>query len=161
MVLIAVLIKRDQKIGLITRRKHFAGTDTDLEDGRAAGDGGWNCHVSHDVLIAASGEPGEKRAGGLDSVLRIAGEADDGVLNIFRAKIGPVRRRSRSHGGGIGFLHRGYIRIYRFAHGISRSYATIKVTDQALGSSAGLEIRDHRSPVRSHMSQRRELTADL
>ena len=56
-----------------------------------AGNRGGDRHVSHDVLIAAAGEPGEKRAGGLDAVLRIAGQPDDGVLNVFRAQIGAIR----------------------------------------------------------------------
>src|SRR5438552_16138479 len=108
MVLITVLIKRDQKIGFVAGRQDFAGTDADLKDGRAAGDGGGNRHVSHDVLIAASGESGEKCAGRLNSVLRIAGQTDDRVLNIFRTKIGAVRAR---------LWDGGYIGINGIAHG--------------------------------------------
>src|SRR5947209_218802 len=108
MVLITVLIKRDQEIGFVTGREHFARTDADLEDGRSARNGGGNRHVSHDVLIAASSEPGEKRARGLNSVLRIAGEPDDCVLNIFRSKIGAVRAR---------LWDGGYIGINGIAHG--------------------------------------------
>jgi hypothetical protein len=44
-------------------------------------------------VVAAAGEPGEERAGGLNSVLRITGEADHGVLNAFRPQIGAIRRR--------------------------------------------------------------------
>src|SRR5438309_540140 len=94
MVLITVLIKCDEKIGFVTSRQNFARTDADLEDRRPAGDGGGNRHVSHDVLIAASGEACEKCAGGLNSVLRIASKPNDCVLNIFRAQIGAVRTRS-------------------------------------------------------------------
>jgi len=46
-------------------------------------------------LIAAAGEPCEKRAGGLDSVLRISGQTNDRVINIFRAKIGALGLRRR------------------------------------------------------------------
>ena len=102
MVLVTVLIKRDEKVGFIASREYFAGTDPDLKDRRAAGDRGRDRHVSHDVLVAAPGQPREKRAGGLNSVLRIAGQTDDGVLNIFRAQISAVRcrtgRRGRSGG---------------------------------------------------------------
>src|SRR5437588_1283463 len=108
MVLITVLIKRDQEIGFVTGRQDFAGTDADLKDGRAAGNGGGNRHISHDVLIAASSESGEKRARGLNSVLRIAGQADDCVLNIFRAQIGAV---------GSWLWDGGYIGINGIAHG--------------------------------------------
>src|SRR5437660_358881 len=108
MVLITVLIKRDQKIGFVTGREHFAGTDAHLKDRRSAGDGGWNGHVSHDVLIAAASEPGEKCARGLNSILRIAGQPDDRVLNIFRAQIGAVRAR---------LWDGGYVGINRSAHG--------------------------------------------
>ena len=48
-------------------------------------------HVGHDILFAASGESGQKGAGGLNSVLRIPGETNYGVLNIFRPQIGAVR----------------------------------------------------------------------
>src|SRR5260370_29260939 len=94
MVLITVLIKCDQKIGFVTGRKHFARTDADLKDRWTTGNGGGNRHVSHDVLIAASGQSRQKRAGGLNSVLRIASKPNDCVLNIFRAQISAVRTRS-------------------------------------------------------------------
>ena len=93
-VLVAVLIKRDEEIGFVAGGEDFAGAHADLENGRAAGDGGGNRHVGHDVLIAAAGEAREESAGALDAVLRIAGEANDGVVDVFGAKIGAVRGRS-------------------------------------------------------------------
>ena len=90
MVLVTVLIKRDQKIGFITGGQHFARTDAHLENRRTTGDRGRDGHVGHDVLLAATGEAGEERAGSLNSVLRISGEPDHGVLNTFRAQIGPL-----------------------------------------------------------------------
>ena len=91
-VLVTVLIKRDEKIGFVTGGKHFAGAHADLENGWTAGNGGGNRHVSHDVLVAAAGEAREKGAGGLNAVLGIAGETDDGVVDVFGAEIGSVRR---------------------------------------------------------------------
>ena len=93
-VLVAVLIKRDEEIGFVAGGEDFAGAHADLENGGAAGDGGGNRHVGHDFLGAAAGEPGEERAGALDAVLRITGEPDDGVVDVFRAEIGAVRGRS-------------------------------------------------------------------
>ena len=91
-VLVTVLIKRDEEIGFVARGEDFARADADLEDRRPAGDGGRDRHVGHDVLVAASGEPREESAGALDAVLRISREADDGVVDVFRAKIGALRR---------------------------------------------------------------------
>ena len=51
-----------------------------------------NGHERHDFLFAAAGEPREKTADGLDAVLRIAGDADDRLVdprNLWRA----IRRR--------------------------------------------------------------------
>src|SRR5437762_3331591 len=119
-VLITVLIKRDQKIGFVTGREHFARTHADLKNRRSARDGGWNRHISHDVVVAASGQSREKRAGSLNSVLRIAGKANDGVLNIFRAQISAVRTRTGGSRSGLvrrgGFLDCSYVGINRIAH---------------------------------------------
>ena len=52
-----------------------------------------NRHVSHHILVAASGESGQKRAGRLNSVLRIPSKANYGVLNVFRAEIGAIWSR--------------------------------------------------------------------
>src|SRR5438105_6252937 len=93
-VLLTVLIKRDQKIGYVTGREHFTRAHADVKNGRAAGNGGWNRHISHDVVVAASGQSREKRAGGLNSVLRISGKANHSVVDIFRTKIRAVRRRT-------------------------------------------------------------------
>ena len=65
-VLITVLVKRDEKIGFVAGGKHFAGADADLENRRSAGNGGGDRHVGHDVLSAASGESGEKSAGAFE-----------------------------------------------------------------------------------------------
>ena len=98
-VLVAVLIKGDEEIGFVAGGEHFARADADLEDRRPARNGGGNRHVSHDVLVAAAGEAGEESAGALDAVLRIAGEADDGVVDALRAQVGALRRG----GGWLGF----------------------------------------------------------
>ncbi len=104
-VLVAVLIKRDQEIGFVTRREHFARAHADLKDRRPAGDGGGNRHVGHDILVAPAGEPGEKRTRALDAVLRIAGEADDGVVDALRAEIGAFGRAVGRIGFGQGRIH--------------------------------------------------------
>ena len=135
-VLVTVLIKRDEEVGFVARRRTSPDAHADLENRRPAGDGGRDRHVGHDVLVAAAGEPGEKRAGALDAVLRIAGEPDDGVVNIFRPQIGAVRTGtgggSRSGAGGrIGgrrAITLGYSRS--FIHGI------IKLTELAQHSTA-------------------------
>ena len=77
-------------------------------------------------MVTASGQAREKRAGGLNSVLRIPGETNYGVLNIFRPQIGAVRTGtgggSRSGAGGrIGgrrAIALGYSRS--FIHGIMK-----------------------------------------
>ena len=122
-VLVTVLVKRDEQIRFVAGGEHFAGADADLENRRAAGDRGRNRHVRHDLLLAATGEPREKAADGLDAVLRIAGEADDGVVNVFGTQIGasgcrqngPARGR-RIGRGGIGTLDLRIARSYRIAH---------------------------------------------
>ena len=91
-VLVTVLIKRDEEIGFVAGGENFARADADLENRRTAGDRGGNRHVSHDVLVAAAGEPGEESAGALDAVLRIAGEPDDGVVDVFGTQIGALGR---------------------------------------------------------------------
>ena len=95
-VLVAVLIKGDEEIGFVAGGEDFARADADLENRRPAGNRGRDRHVGHDVLVAAAGEPGEKRAGALDAVLRIAGEADNGVVDVFRAEIGAFAEGSDS-----------------------------------------------------------------
>src|SRR5437764_11218126 len=116
MVLITVLIKRDQKIGFVAGGKNFTGTDAYLKDRRPSGNRRGDRHVGHDVLIAATGESGEKRAGGLNSILRITGESNDGVLNVFRSKIGALRRRRRGNRGRVRLLDLGGAWSYRIAH---------------------------------------------
>ena len=77
-VSVAVVVKAEQQVGLIAGAEHFAGADAHLEDGGAAGNGGRNGHESHDLLLAAAGKAGEKAADGLDAILGIARDADDG-----------------------------------------------------------------------------------
>jgi hypothetical protein len=68
-VLVTVLVKRDQKIGFVTRRQHFSRTDAHLKNGRATGNRGRDRHVGHDVVLAAPGQAREECAGGLNAVL--------------------------------------------------------------------------------------------
>jgi len=89
-VLVTVLVKRDQKISFIAGRQHFAGTDAHLENGRTTRDRGRDGHVGHDVVLAASGKAGQERTRGLNSILRITREPDHRVLNAFRPQIGPL-----------------------------------------------------------------------
>ena len=55
MVLVAVLIERDQKVGFITGGEYFSGTDPDLKNRWSTGNGGRDSHVGHDVLVTATG----------------------------------------------------------------------------------------------------------
>ena len=105
-VLITMLIKRDQEIRFITRRKHFARAHAHLENRRPARDGGRDRHVSHDLLRAASSEPGEEGARALDAVLRISGETNDGVVDVLGAEIGAVDMRDVAVGNFSGFSDR-------------------------------------------------------
>ena len=41
-----------------------------------------NRHERHDFLLAAAGQPRQKAADGLDAVLRIAGDADDRLVDL-------------------------------------------------------------------------------
>ena len=79
---------------------------------------GGDGHVGHDILIAASGEPGEECARRLNTVLRISGKTNDSVPNIFRTKIGAV---GAGRGRRVRFLHLSITGSYWFAHKISRS----------------------------------------
>src|SRR5205814_6471539 len=93
-VLITMLIERDEKIGFVAGRKHFARAHADLKDRRSTGNRGWDRHVSHDIVVAASSQAREECAGGLNAVLRISGQTNYGVLNILRTQIGAVRSRT-------------------------------------------------------------------
>ena len=90
MVLVTMLVKRDQKISFIASGQYFTRTDPDLEDRRSTRDRCRDRHVSHDIVIAAPGQACEKSAGGLNAVLRISGETNYGVIDVFRAQIGPL-----------------------------------------------------------------------
>ncbi len=54
-------------------------------------------------MIAAPGQACEKRAGSLNSILRIARETNYGVIDVFRAQIGPGWRAGWSAVRSIGF----------------------------------------------------------
>src|SRR5439155_15520147 len=110
-VLITVLIKRDEKIGFVAGRKHFARAHADLKDRRSTGNRGWDRHVSHDIVIAPSGKACQKSAGGLNSVLRISRQTTDGVLDVLRTQIGAVRSRTGSSGGRVGWSAARSIRL--------------------------------------------------
>jgi hypothetical protein len=99
-VLVTVLIERDEEIGFVARGKDFARPHADLKDRRAAGNGGGDRHVGHDFLCAAAGKAREESAGALDAVLRISGEPDDGIIDVLRAKIGALRCRSGGWSSG-------------------------------------------------------------
>ena len=98
-VLVTVLIERDEEIGFVARGEDFARAHADLEDRRAAGDSGGDRHVGHNVLSTASGQAREESSRALNAILRISREADYGVVDAFGAKIGALRRA----GGMIGF----------------------------------------------------------
>ena len=106
MRVVAVLIERDEEVGLVAGGEDLAGAHADLENGRAAGDGGGDGHVGHDLLVAATGEAGKEAAEGLDAVLGITGEADDGVRNGLGGG-GGRRRGGRASLGRIGTNHKG------------------------------------------------------
>src|SRR5436190_10679366 len=76
-VLVRMLIKREQHISIITGAEHFARTNAHLEDRRTAGNSRWDGHEGHDFLLASCCEAGQETADGLNAVLRIAGYADD------------------------------------------------------------------------------------
>ncbi len=89
MVLVAVLMEGDEEVRFVSRREDFARSDAHLEDRGTARNRGGDCHVGHDFLSAAAGQSREHGAGGLDAVLGISGEPNDGVANALRPQIGP------------------------------------------------------------------------
>jgi len=101
-----VLIERNEEIGFVACGEDLARAHADLENGRAAGDGGRDRHVGHDLLRTASGQPREESAGTLNAVLRIPGKADYSIVDGLRPKIGAARCWTGSSGSavcGIGF----------------------------------------------------------
>src|SRR4026207_1075310 len=88
-----MLIEGNQKISFVARRQHFSGPDAHLKDRWSARNRGRDRHVSHHILVAASGKSRQKRAGRLNSVLRISRKANYGVLNVFRPEISAIRSR--------------------------------------------------------------------
>ena len=95
-----MLVERQQHIRLVSGAHDFSRADADLENGRPARDGGGNRHERHDFLFAASGQPGEEAPDGLDAVLGIARDADNGFWD-FRDLDGSARRRV----GNCSFTH--------------------------------------------------------
>jgi hypothetical protein len=81
-VVVAVLVEGDEPVGFIAGAEHLAAADVDLEDGRTAADGGRDGHVGHHVLLRAPREAREESADGLNAVLGISGEADDGIADF-------------------------------------------------------------------------------
>ena len=55
MVFVAMLIERDEKIGLVAGRENLSGPDPDLEDRRPSRDRRGDGHVGHDFLVASAG----------------------------------------------------------------------------------------------------------
>ncbi len=90
---VGMLVEGQQHVGLIARAQDFAGTDADLENGRPAGNGGRDGHERHDFLFAAAGQPRQKSADGLDAVLRIAGNANDGLVDFRNLRCAARGRR--------------------------------------------------------------------
>ena len=96
-IVVAVLIEWHEPVRFIAGAQDFPAADVDLEDGRPATDGGRDGHVGHHVLLRAAGEPREESADGLNAVLRIAREPDDGVGDLVSVG-GTIRRGG---GGGL------------------------------------------------------------
>jgi hypothetical protein len=98
-VRVAVVVKAKQHVCFVARAEHLPGANAYLENGRPARDRGRDRHEGHYLLFTPPGEPREEAADGLDSVLRISRDADDGFLNggDFR---GLTRR-----GDNCGFAH--------------------------------------------------------
>jgi hypothetical protein len=69
MALVAVLVERDEEVGLVAGGQDVPGAHAHLKDGRTAGDRGRNRHVRHDVLVAATSQTGEETADRLNAVL--------------------------------------------------------------------------------------------
>src|SRR2546430_6429287 len=62
MVFVGVLIKRQKNVRLIACAEDLTRTDAHLENGRAAGNRGGNCHESHDLLLAPPGQARKETA---------------------------------------------------------------------------------------------------
>src|ERR1043166_9198942 len=82
MVLVGVLIKRQQNVGFVSGTEHFARSDADLKDRGATGNSRGGRHEGHDFLFAAPSQPGKNPADGLNTVLRISRDANDGFGNV-------------------------------------------------------------------------------
>ena len=80
---LAFVVPADAKlhVGIVASRQNLAAADAHLENGRAAGNGGRDGHERHDFLLAAAGQPRQKATDGLYAVLRIAGDADDRLVD--------------------------------------------------------------------------------
>ena len=76
-VLVGMLVERQQHIGLIAGTEDIPRAKANLKDGWTAGDGRGDGHHRHDLLLTAAGQTGKEAADGLDTVLGITGNADD------------------------------------------------------------------------------------
>jgi len=74
-------------------------------------------------VIAASSQSRQERAGGLNSVLRIASETNYGVLNVFGSQVCALRSRS---GAG---SRTGASRAIVLGHNGSLIHGIIKLTE--------------------------------
>ena len=82
MTIIGMLVKRDQGIGAISGVEDLSRAEVDLKNRRSAGDGAGNRHVGHDLLSSGAGELTKEGPHRLNTVLGVAGEADDSVTKI-------------------------------------------------------------------------------
>ena len=78
----------DSGVGLVAGMENLPAAKMDLKDRWATGAGAGDRHVGHDVLSGGSGQLGQEPANGLDAVLRVAGEANDGIAQGFRGSLG-------------------------------------------------------------------------
>ena len=68
-VLVAVLVKGDEKVGIISRGKDFARSDVNLKDGWPTGDRRWDRHIGHDFLGGASCQASKESTDRLNAIL--------------------------------------------------------------------------------------------
>src|SRR5204862_7913075 len=81
-------------IRVIAGTEHFPGANAHLENGGASGNGRRDGHESHDLLLAAPGQACQKAADSLNTVLRVAGNANHRLRDLCD--------RGRATGGGGG-----------------------------------------------------------
>ena len=79
MALVRMLVKRQEHVRLVPGAKNLARANPHLEDRGTARNRRRNRHERHDFLLAAPGQPRQKTADGLNAILGIAGDTDDGL----------------------------------------------------------------------------------